>query len=784
MKFVNIYGKVLSMNVEKSLELDVILKQVENCCDFSLGKKRVQNLKPCYDRLVIRRDNARMKEALTCTVKYGPCPIQGLSDLTATLARAQKGMVLSNQECLDELRLIDGIRAMKNYEQTLVDVPHENLSELFDSLTVHGTVERYLKRVFNEYGEIMDNATEKLHSIRSSLRRIDGDISAAAARFVASHSSSVVDSIVTYRNDRAVVLVKASEKNAFGGMIYGNSASGQASYVEPSSLYGLNNRRQSLKEEEKEEIQAILKECSIRIGSVADEETANLETGAILDEIFAKAKWGKDRNGSVADLSENSELSIVQARHPLIDPKKVVANTYHLSSSQNILLITGPNTGGKTVSMKVIGLTVLMTYCGMPVSCDSAVIPYFDAVYADIGDDQSVVSSLSSFSAHMCKQAELLKKATSASLCLLDEIGSGTDPREGEALAIAILNELRKKGTMAVITTHYDRLKAYGKRHDDILVAGVQFDMEKLMPTYRYMEGFTGQSNAFEVAERYGVPHSIINYARYLKNQAKTREDELIEKLESQLNETEKLKEELTWKQKETEERESALKKERADFERQKEKLLEDAHKEADDYVESVRRKASAVLKNIRKRQDEIRYHEALDAVKSLNVSEESEQESEPQQEFAYQVGDAVELKGNSQVCEVLEVGKKELRISMNGREMRVRKNQVRPSMHVIPKMKKQNHVVINTKRDIFSSMPLEVNLIGLHVDEAMNKMDDYMDQAAMHGLKSFRIIHGDGTGRLRKAVHERLRHNSAVQEFRLGMPAEGGTGATIVRMK
>ena len=200
--------------------------------------------------------------------------------------------------------------------------------------------------------------------------------------------------------------------------------------------------------------------------------------------------------------------------------------------------------------------------------------------------------------------------------------------------------------------------------------------------------------------------------------------------------------------------------------------------------MESVRRKASAVLKNIRKRQDEIRYHEALDAVKSLNVSEESEQESEPQQEFAYQVGDAVELKGNSQVCEVLEVGKKELRISMNGREMRVRKNQVRPSMHVIPKMKKQNHVVINTKRDIFSSMPLEVNLIGLHVDEAMNKMDDYMDQAAMHGLKSFRIIHGDGTGRLRKAVHERLRHNSAVQEFRLGMPAEGGTGATIVRMK
>lgn len=776
--------KVIIMNVEKSLELDVILKQVEHYCDFSLGKKRIQELHPCFDKLVIRRDNARMKEALACTVKYGPCTIQGITDLTSTLARIAKGMTASAQECLDEMRLIDGIRTMKNYEKSLEDVPHENLNELFDSLVVHEKTEKYLKRVFNEYGEIMDNASEKLRSVRSSLRRIDGDISSAAASFVSKHSSSVVDSIVTYRNDRAVVLIRSSEKNSYGGMVYGNSASGQASYVEPASLMHLNNRRQSLIEEEKEEIQRILRLCSDEIRSVADEETANLETCAILDELFAKAKWGKERNGCVADLSMESELSIVMARHPLIDPAKVVSNTYHLSSSQNILLITGPNTGGKTVSMKVIGLTVLMTYCGMPVSCDEAKIPFFDAVYADIGDDQSVVSSLSSFSAHMCKQAEVIRNATSDSLCLLDEIGSGTDPREGEALAIAIMNELRQRGTMAVITTHYDRLKAYGKRHDDILVAGVQFDMEKLMPTYKYMEGFTGQSNAFEVAERYGVPGNIIRYARYLKNQAKTKEDELIEKLELQLNETELLKEQLAEKQKEVDALEISLKKEKDRLEREKEKIRLKAEKEADEYVESVRKKADSVLKKIRRNQEELKYHEALEAVKSLNTQEETEEEEQPATEFTYHVGDAVELKGHSQVCEVLEVGKKEIRISMNGREMRVKKSQIRPSMHVIPKMKKQTNVVINAKRDIFSTMPLEVNLIGLHVDEAMNKMDDYMDQASVHGLKNFRIIHGDGTGRLRKAVHEKLRHNSRVKEFRLGMPQEGGTGATIVIMK
>lgn len=771
------------MRIEKSLELDVIMTQVERYCDFSLGKERVHGSSPCFDRLVIQRDNARIKEALACTVKYGPCPVTAMSDLRATLANAKKGRTLSPQECLDGMRLIGGIRTMKNYESTITEVEHKEIGELFDSLIVHEKLEQNLRRIFNEYGEVMDNASKQLQSIRSSLRRVDGDIASAAASFVANHSSSVVDSIVTYRNGRAVVLIRAADKNSFGGMVYGDSASGQASYVEPSALVPLNNKRASLIEQEKEEINRILKQCSAWIGEVAEEEIGNIETAAMLDEIFAKAKWGKDHDCCVAELTDVAELHIEKGRHPLIDPQKVVANTYNLSSCQNILLITGPNTGGKTVSMKVIGLFVLMTYCGMPVPCDRAVIPYFDAIYADIGDDQSVVSSLSSFSAHMCKQAEAIRNATSHSLCLLDEIGSGTDPREGEALAISIMNELRQRGTMAVITTHYDRLKAYGKRHDDILVASVQFDLEKLAPTYRYLEGFTGQSNAFEVALRYGVPKSIVSYARHLKNQAKTEEDELIEKLEKQLNETQVLKQELEEKLKAAEEKEKQLRKETDRLEKQKEQLQSKAQKEADDYVASVKKKADEVLKQIRKNQENLRYHEALEAVRALNVEEETETE-EDDTVYTYKVGDAVELKGNSQVCEVLEVGKKDIRISMNGRSMRVKPNQIRPSIHVIPKTKNRPEFSIHTGRNIFASMPMEVNLIGLRVDEAMEKMDDYMDSCALHGLKTFRIIHGDGTGRLRKAVHNRLASNSSVKEYRLGMPQEGGTGATIVVMK
>ena len=337
---------------------------------------------------------------------------------------------------------------------------------------------------------------------------------------------------------------------------------------------------------------------------------------------------------------------------------------------------------------------------------------------------------------------------------------------------------------MAVLTTHYDRLKAYGKRHADIMIASVQFDTNTLSPTYRYLEGMSGQSNAFEIAERYGLPKSIVKYARYLKNQAKTKEDELIEQLEKELNEATLKQDALNKQLAETEKLKKQLTKEKDALEKQKENLQIKAKKEADAYVATVQNKANRILKDIRKRQEQFKYHEALQAVQELNSFYDTPQEEEEEKQYVFHVGDAVELKGNSQVCEIISIKKKDITILMNGREVRVKPNQIRPSIHVLPKMKKQDNVSINTGRSLFTTMPLEVNLIGLHVDEAMEKLDSYMDQASLNGLKSFRVIHGDGTGRLRKAVHERLKRDSGVKEFRLGMPQEGGTGATIVTMK
>ena len=604
-------------------------------------------------------------------------------------------------------------------------------------------------------------------------------------KFMAHHSDSVVDQIVTYRGGRAVVLVRASDKNSFGGMIHGDSSSGQASYVEPAPFVAINNRKQELLNQEAEEVQRVLRMCTSEIGSVAMEELANLETCAILDEIFAKAQWGNAMEACPAELTEDCELRLERARHPLIDKDKVVANDYHIADPCRMLLITGPNTGGKTVSMKVIGLSVLMTYCGMPVVCDEAVIPFFDQIFVDIGDDQSVVSSLSSFSSHIQKQAEMCRLATKDSLILLDEVGSGTDPREGEALAIAILNELRERGCMTVATTHYGRLKAYGRRHDDIQVASVEFDMQKLEPTYRYKEGMTGQSNALEVAQRCGLPSSIIKYARFLKDQSRSEEDKLIERLEVQASENDRLKEELEQKLKEAEEKEKQLKKEENRLQRDRDRMQKKYEEEAQEYLDTVKKEADGIMAKLRSQQD-MKYHEAIEIRHEIDaLQEDSPVKEEVSADHEYKVGDAVELRDNDQVCEVVKIGRKDITILMNGREIRVKKDQIRPSAHIIPKMKKQPSAVINVKsHDIFSSIPLECNLIGLHVDEAMDKMMDYMDQAKLHGLKNFRIIHGDGTGRLRKAVHEKLANDPSVKEYRLGMPQEGGTGATVVVLK
>ena len=769
------------MSLFTRFELDRIRDAMANECLSAPGKRLLDACEPSYEPIVIRRDRNRLEEAMNAVLRFGSAPLEGLGDPQNLLKQSSKGRVLTAQELLQVLKLIRTVRAVVQYEDTIEEVAHPELHDLFSTLIVHEALEKTISNAINDYGEVKDSASLALQELRSQLRSADQHIAEAVEQFRRSHADSMVDSIVTVRNGRTVLLVKVSDKNRFGGIVYGDSQSHQASYIEPASLMRANNRKLELQNAEEEEIARILAAVSQAVSAQAEAEQANVETLAILDAVFAKASWGVRNHACAARLNEEKRFSIQQARHPLIPEADAVKNDYHLSDPYHTLLITGPNTGGKTVSMKIFGLFTLMTYCGMPVTAEEAEIPFFDRVFADIGDDQSVASSLSSFSAHVEKQAEMIREATEHSLILLDEIGSGTDPREGESLAIAILNELRKRQATVIATTHYSRLKAYGRRHEDILVATVEFDETTLRPTYRYLEGITGESNALSVAERCGLPASIVNYARFLKQQSKSEEDGLMERLEKQLMEAEQKNRKLEESLGKIKEYQKSLEAEHATIANRREVLLDEARNEAEAIVEHAREQADAILKDLRRTSKSAKYHELLKQKNQLNTITEPQNEMR-EESGEFRPGDTVELRSSGAVARILEIRKKDIVIQLNGREVKVKASQIRPSLKRLPKEQQLQQAVSSFSAP--ESISMECNLIGLHVDEAKEEFLDYMDAAKLAHLKSFRIIHGDGSGALRRMVQELLAKDRSVDSYRYGMPNEGGTGATVVTMK
>lgn len=765
------------MKNNHGLELEQLKAQMASLCSFSLGENHILSLEPSFNPLIIRQENKRMKEALFSTIKYGSMPFYGIKDITDILVAAKKGRILASQECTQVSKMLQGVSGVFSYTSKFEE-EMEEITDLVESLVFHKSLKEKLDQCFHEDGTILDKASSTLSDLRRELARVEQEIQKVTTQFLQKNKEHLVEQIITTRNDRFVVLVKVSEKNRFGGFIHGESASGQAIYVEPSSFVSVNNHKQTILTKEKEEIERILLEVSQEIQACSDELLNNLETLALLDALFAKAQWGKNQEATVAKIQEGKNLSIEKARHPLIPIQDAVLNTYRIETPISMLLITGANTGGKTVSLKCIGLSVLMTYCGMPICCEEAIIPLFDQVFVDIGDDQSVVQSLSTFSSHLSKLSDIVMHATENSLVLLDELGSGTDPKEGESLAIAILEELRQRKTTVVSTTHYGKLKAYGKKHEEILLASVQFDLELLKPTYRYIEGLTGQSNAFDIAQRFGLKESIIQEARKLKELDKSEEDLLIEKLEKQLSEVDSLNEKLQQAILEEEVKRVELEKEKTKFLNEKNKLKEKATHEASEIIQQAQEEAQQILIELKEVAENAKLHEVLKVKQKLDSIH-----VEPEVEVIhkdYQVGDFVELIQSSQVAEILSIEKSRITIDLNGKTIHTKKDKIRPTDRKKEK-KKQTFAVRTSKVHEFKS---ECNLLGLRVDEALEMASKHLDDARFYNYPQIRLVHGDGSGALRKAIHDWLRKNKVVESFRLGMPKEGSTGVTIVTLK
>lgn len=760
------------MESYQGLQLEDILKKVAEYCAFSKGKQRVLDTKPTFSPLLIKDRTEKTKEALACTVRYGTMPFEGIKDITSVLEVALKDGILSPYDLYSIVDHQRGVSSIQNYMHKL-EIATPKISELCDTLSLYSELSQKIEFCISPYGEVLNHASAHLASIRKRLKAVEGELNRMAQSYVANHSNKLMDSIVASRNGRVVVLAKISEKNALGGLVHGESASGQTAYVEPACLLPLNNEKQSLLSEEQEEVEHILFECSQAVKQKAERLLDNLETLAILDSLFAMAQFGKKQDGIVAELSEEYTLCLTHARHPFVDPLKVVANTYTIQDPIRLLLITGPNTGGKTVSLKILGLFVLMTYCGLPILCEKAQIPFFDEVFLDITDDQSIEQSLSTFSAHVSKLALITSKATKKSLVLLDEIGSGTDPKEGESLAIAVLNDLRNKGCMCAATTHYGRLKTYGKKHADILLASVQFDMEKMTPTFRYIEGLTGQSNAFSIAKRFGLKESILKEAENLKKQSRSSEDELIEKLEAQILEADRKNEELNQRLKEIKHLEAELKKEKDAWTMQKENLLDKAELEAQKRVLEIQKEAEAYFDEL-KQANEVKPH--LYNEFRRKTDELIKDEEEIIEEYEFSVGDTVSLKNSLQIGKIVSSSGNKFIVEVNGMKITAKKDQLRHRKVQQEKPKVKNRTIVHVKPKI----SMECNLIGLRVDEALPVFEKYMDDAVLAGLSVVRIIHGVGTGALRNAIWTNLKKRKDV-EYRVGGQGEGGVGATVV---
>lgn len=763
------------------LELEEVLQLVASYTNFSLGRNYVIEEEILFHPIMIKLNNHRVKEALMFVRKYDAMPFYGIKDIRDNLKRVGKGISLTPSEFYDIYQHIYGAKAMIAYMKK-IEEPSFYIKELVDTLHMDLTVANKIEQCFSPYGDILDSASKELKRLRMELNKVESQIQQVASKFVREHEKSVQDGIISSRNNRVVILMKNTDKNSYGGFVHDESASRLTSYVEPSILVPLNNRKQSIMYQIEDEIKRIIIEVTNLVSPHASDFLNNLDTMAVLDAIFAKAQYGIRHDGILAELSVNNHLYFKEARHPLIDPKKVVSNTYRIEKPYTCLLITGSNTGGKTVTLKILGLFTLMTYLAIPVLCSEAKVPLFDEVYVDLTDDQSISESLSTFSSHLKKLAYILQHVTSKSFVLLDELATGTDPKEGQALAIAILNYLRKKQCLTAITTHYGQLKNYGKAHFDILLASVQFNHDTLEPTYKFAEGLLGQSNALSIAGKYGIDQEIVTDAYRIMDEEVTYQDQLISNLEKELVENQILKDELVQQQQRLDEQAKDLAHQLKLIELKRQQVLDKAKQEADVLMKEKQEEANALLEKLKQQQNSLKLHEVIQLQKEIEQLEEDTVEENWQEEVELKVNDFVKLKQSNQVGQILSINRKNVIVNINGMKVSTKIDQLLPSK--APIKKQEVHRSANKVQRQVTSFSLECNLIGMRVEEALMTLSKYLDDAIIQKASSVLIIHGVGSGILRNAIQTYLKQQKHVASFEMASVYQGGAGATVVSLK
>ncbi len=807
----------MNENYYNVLEIKKVIEKLKSKASSDLGRSIIEKLKPSSDFEEVERALKETTEAQSILIKRGHIPLQGIYNIVDQAKRADIGATLDAKNLLkiaDTMRatrelsnILSGDIKVETFGNAALSLDSEEevtsypiIQDLARSLYIHRDIEEEIHNAIVSELEISDFASSELRSIRRRIVQKNQLIRSKLNAIISSstYQKYLQDAIISMRGDRFVVPIKAEYRSMFSGIVHDQSSSGATLFIEPMSIVEMNNDLRQLKLQEMEEIEKILAQLSAKVGEVSRELIWNQEVLAKLDFIFAKGKLSIEMKAIEVRLNREKKFKIVDGRHPLLDRSKVVANTVYLGEDFTSLLITGPNTGGKTVTIKMVGIFALMTQCGLhiPVNYGSSMC-VFDGIFADIGDDQSIEQSLSTFSSHMTRIIGILENVTENSLVIFDELGAGTDPEEGAALAIAILEEIRARGAACIATTHYSELKKYALAKSYVENAAVEFDMERLAPTYKLLIGVAGKSNAFEISKKLGLSEYVINNARnYLENDDIEIEEILqnIEKnrlkTEEELKNAQKMKAEIENIKNDYEEKVVKL-------EKSKEKVLENARSEAFSVLRQAKESSEQMIKELRKLEKERASKE-----KDRKIEEIRREIGQSMGKLQPSVESMVVPKFSSKELKNLKAGEDVTIITLRqeGTVVSVDEKKKEAIVQVgIMKMtlpfkslkrieKKEASNVTKTTRKIIRSksgnIAREVDLRGLNLEEAIVKVEKYLDDACMAGHDEVTIIHGIGTGVLKKGIREWLKNNAHVKAMREGKYGEGGMGVTIVTVK
>lgn len=784
----------------KVLEYDKIIDMLLDLTQGELARDLVEKLEPSNDIDDIRRMQEETSEAYRVLARYGDIDYTAATHIKHLVSKASLGSMLFIEDLYDIMQNIFLVSSIKRYLKTSIEDENlklNHLRRLCDSLASLDELKKKLSTTIVSRDEIADNASSTLRSIRRSKKLKNQAIEDKLNSYITSDKTKkyLQDAIVTMREGRYVIPVKNEYRSSVEGMIHDISQKGSTVFIEPMAVVKLNNELRELENEEKKEIERILYELSSEVSEYKAYLETNEEALKSISFIFARARLAREMRATEPVLNDRGYVNLKNARHPLIPKDKVVPTTVELGDEYTSLIITGPNTGGKTVSLKTVGLITLMAKSGLNIPCDNnSSVAVFDKVYADIGDEQSIEQSLSTFSSHMKNIVHIVENAEYNDLVLFDELGAGTDPTEGAALAISILKLFRERRIRTMATTHYSQIKFYALTSEGVKNASMEFNVDTLSPTYRLIIGIPGKSNAFEISKRLGLDQKIIDSAKELLNENDTRFEDVLKAIEEDRTEIENKRIKINEENEEIERLREKLENKNKKLEEKQEAIINKAKEEAREIVKKAKSESAFIIDELKdisslsKKEDRRRLQEAKDYLRELEdenrlkIKDNKKRTKEIPKDI--KLGESVRIISIDKFGEVetlpddkgdlnIQVGIMSVRSNINDIERSESKEEV--------KVEKKTKSINKAKSKNISS---EINLIGRTVDEAILLLDKYLDDAYLARLKEVRIIHGKGTGTLRDAVRKYLQNSKHVIEYREADYTEGGSGATVAVIK